>query len=84
MAESKDSGSIEQDANIFITQYAPDEPAYEGFIKDCYRGCKSRGHELQILNVEKNRQGKTGPTAVEFDKAHMTFRTLINDTGKRW
>lgn len=84
MAESKDSGSIEQDANIFITQYAPDEPTNDGFIQDCYRGCKSRGHELQILVVEKNRQGKTGIVAVEFDKAHMTFKTLINDTGKRW
>ena len=83
MAEAKDSGSIEQDANIFITQYAPDEPE-RGYILDAYNKCKRNGTELQILTIEKNRQGKTGFVAVEFDKPHMTFKTINNDTGRAW
>ena len=84
MAEAKDSGSIEQDANVFITQFAPDEPESNGFMLDAYRGCQNKGQELQILNVEKNRQGKTGSAVVAFDKAHMQFISIINDTGKKW
>jgi len=83
MAEAKDSGSIEQDANVFITQYAPDEPD-QGFLREAYLTCQNQGKELQILTVEKNRQGKTGQTAVCFDKAHMRFTSIINDTGMRW
>ncbi len=83
MAEAKDSGSIEQDANVFITQFAPDEPD-SGFAREAYLGCQKMGTEFQILTVEKNRQGKTGQIPVSFDKAHMKFTGIINDTGMRW
>lgn len=83
MAEAKDSGSIEQDANVFIVQYAPDEPE-SGFARQAYLGCQKMGTEFQVLTVEKNRQGKTGNVPVSFDKAHMKFTGIINDTGMRW
>lgn len=84
MAESKDSGSIEQDANIFMTLYAPEEPQdSSSWAWACWNGCKQRGTEWQIISVDKNRQGKQGYVDVEFDKPHMVFKTLINDTGKR-
>lgn len=83
MAEAKDSGSIEQDANIFMTLYAPDEPEdRNSYAWQCWNGCKERGHEYQILTIEKNRQGRKGAVNLDFDKPHMIFTTLINDTGK--
>lgn len=84
MSESKDTGAIEQDANVFLTLYAPDEPKdTSSWNWQCWNGCRQRGHEWQIISVDKNRQGKQGYVDVEFDKPHMKFITLINDTGKR-
>lgn len=73
MAEAKDSGSIEQDANVFIIQYAPDDPGNDPFSQHAAQVCEAYGWQLQTLTVEKNRQGRTGKIAVGFDRAHMRF-----------
>lgn len=81
MAEAKDSGSIEQDANLFIVQFAPGEPGEDPRDKAASTMCKGFGHEWQQLIVEKNRQGRTGVIDVGFDKAHMCFVNLaLEDT----
>ena len=76
MAEARDSGSIEQDANMFIIQHPPNDPDPGSAIYPYWSGSKSRGHELQILRIEKNRHGRTGDILVEFDKPHMKFTTM--------
>ena len=76
MAEAKDSGAIEQDANLFLVQYAPEEPAEEGPDWQAYHMCKANGWEWQVLKVEKNRQGRTGAIPMAFDKARMNFKTI--------
>jgi replicative DNA helicase len=76
MAEAQDSGSIEQDANLFIVQYAPGEPGENPRGRAAYEMCRGFGHEWQQLRIEKNRQGQTGIIDVGFDKAHMRFISL--------
>ena len=76
MAEAKDSGSIEQDANIFIVQYAPDNAGDDPYAQQALQICESQGWEWQQLIVEKNRQGRTGKINIGFDKGHMTFQNL--------
>jgi replicative DNA helicase len=76
MAEAKDSGSIEQDANIFIVQYAPEDAGDDPYAQQALQICKSQGWEWQQLIVEKNRQGRTGKINIGFDKGHMTFQNL--------
>lgn len=77
MAESKDSGSIEQDANMFLTLWEPPEPSSEqeqAFIT--WRACYNMGVGWMALHVDKNRQGRTGCMFLGFDKPHMTFHSI--------
>ena len=76
MAEARNSGAIEEDANLFIIQYAPSEPKPTDDLYDYWACCEENGSELQILKVAKNRQGPKGSIMVQFDKRHMTFTTL--------
>lgn len=76
MAEAKDSGSIEQDANVFIVQYAPESAGDDPYAQQAMQICESQGWQWQQLIVEKNRQGRTGRINIGFDKAHMTFQNL--------
>lgn len=76
MAEAKDSGSIEQDANIFIVQYAPENAGDDPYAQQALQICEAQGWEWQQLIVEKNRQGRTGKINIGFDKGHMTFQNL--------
>lgn len=76
MSEAKDSGSIEQDANIFLVQWAPDRPGDDPYAQQALQICEAKGWEWQQLIVEKNRQGRTGKINIGFDKAHMTFQNL--------
>ena len=76
MAEARDSGSIEQDANIFIIQYAPGEPKMDSPLYDYWEACQGEGEEFQMLEVAANRQGPTGNIMMKFDKSHMKFVTL--------
>lgn len=77
MSEAKESGSIEQDANMFIVQWTPPEPMDQGsdFWED-FHTCQLNGWEWQLLSVDKNRQGRTGAISVGFDKPHMRFMSI--------
>lgn len=76
MAEAKDSGSIEQDANLFLIQYPPPEPTEQGDAWEAFHACQQRGWEWQQLIVAKNRQGRTGAINMGFDKGHMRFVSI--------
>lgn len=78
MSEARDSGSVEQDANVFITlfdppppEYKPGDPAWEA-----YAACDMQGWELLATIVDKNRNGRTGVAFAGFDKAHMKFNAM--------
>ena len=76
MSEARDSGSIEQDANLFMIQYAPTEPRPESDMHEYWQACQNDKSEFQIIEIAANRQGPTGNALVKFDKRHMRFRTL--------
>jgi len=76
MADSRDSGAIEQDANIYLTLYAPDEPKAGTDAHAFWQICQERNAEFQILTIEKNRQGRCGMVPLMFDQPHMRFTTI--------
>lgn len=63
LSELRESGSIEQDADIVFLLHAP-------------QGEEQRGQKLMQLIVAKNRQGRTGLTNLMFDGALMRFTQL--------
>lgn len=73
MAEARDSGSIEQDANMFLTLYEPPEPPEDAQGKEIFQTFTKAGLSPLRIKVEKNRQGPTGVVNAGFDKPHMKF-----------
>lgn len=76
MSEARDSGSIEQDANVFIVLHSPADvpqanPGAEQWEAHCW--CERNGWTRHWMIVEKNRSGRTGMATVGFDKAHMRY-----------
>lgn len=79
MAEARDSGSIEQDANMFLIQYPPTEPKTSSELYDFWEACQRDGKEFQVLEIAANRQGPTGFVPMKFDKSHMKFMTMVRE-----
>lgn len=77
MSEARESGSIEQDANIFILLHNPrrDEMATEDEAR-IWDNLKSSGLTPMRVIVDKNRQGKRGRLLVAFDGDHMRFHSI--------
>lgn len=79
MSEARESGAIEQDANIFILLHNPkrhemrDEEGMR-FWDDM----NAQGYTVLRVIVDKNRQGKTGKIYVAFDGSHMRFRSIAD------
>ena len=76
MAEARESGAIEQDANVFMVLYPPEEPKQDSKWYGHWDLCRSLGHEWQLLCVDKNRHGRVGAVSLQFDKPHMDFTTI--------
>lgn len=79
MAEARDSGSIEQDANIFLVQYAPSSVRPDSELFDYYAACERKGTKFQIVDVQKNRQGAKGCIPLEFNEPLMRFTTMVKE-----
>lgn len=80
MSEARESGAIEQDANIFILLHDPNIDELDGDdLKRMFKTLKDRGMKLIHVNVDKNRQGKKGWFYVAFDGDHMRFLSLSKD-----
>lgn len=73
MAEARDSGALEQDANMFLTLYEPKKPDLQENELVKYSFYEERNLAWQVINIEKNRQGRTGRIDVGFDKPHMRY-----------
>lgn len=79
MSEARESGAIEQDANIFILLHDPgkDEMTTDS-EKETWSSLKQQGFTMMRLIIDKNRQGKRGRITVAFDGDHMRFLPIVH------
>ncbi len=81
MSEARESGSIEQDANIFMLLHDPDESEMRNEEeKDTYKNLKAQGYQMMRIIIDKNRQGKRGRVTLAFDGDHMRFLPIARNT----
>jgi replicative DNA helicase len=81
MSEARESGSIEQDANIFMLLHDPDESEMRNEEeKDTYKALKAQGYQMMRIIIDKNRQGKRGRVTLAFDGDHMRFLPIARNT----
>ena len=83
MSEARESGAIEQDANIFLLLHDPDIDELKGDSKEelrrIHKNLNDHGMKLIYVNVDKNRQGKKGVFYIAFDGNHMRFLPLTRE-----
>lgn len=80
MSEARESGSIEQDANIFMLLHDPDESEMRNEEeKEMYRNLKAQGLQMMRIIIDKNRQGKRGRVTLAFDGDHMRFLPIARN-----
>ena len=81
MSEARESGAIEQDANIFMLLHDPDESGMRNEEeKEVFRNLKDKGLQMMRIIIDKNRQGKRGRVTLAFDGDHMRFLPIVRDT----
>ena len=80
MSEARESGAIEQDANIFMLLHDPDESEMRNEEeKEIYRNLKGQGYQMMRIIIDKNRQGKRGRVTLAFDGDHMRFLPIVRN-----
>jgi replicative DNA helicase len=78
MSEMRESGDIEQDADVIILMHTP--PANNDHVEQI----NDEGYACVRLTLEKNRQGKSGQVIdVAFDGARMAFYRAKDVIGRR-
>lgn len=81
MAEARESGAIEQDANIFLLLHDPDiDELKNDDLRRLNKNLNDHGMKLIYVNVDKNRQGKKGVFYIAFDGDHMRFLPLSKES----
>ena len=76
--EARESGSIEQDANIFILLHDPDREEMQSELeRQTWDDLADKGQTMMRIIVAKNRQGKRGRLTVAFDGDHMRFLPIV-------
>lgn len=80
MAEARESGAIEQDANLFLLLHDPDiDELKNDELRRLSKNLSDHGMKLIYVNVDKNRQGKKGVFYIAFDGDHMRFLPLSKE-----
>ena len=80
MNDARESGAIEQDANIFLLLHDPDvDELKSDDLRRLHKNLGDRGMKLIYVNVDKNRQGKKGVFYIAFDGDHMRFLPLSKE-----
>ena len=78
MSEARESGAIEQDANIFILLHNPGKDEMrDDTEREIWDNLDAQGMTMMRLIVDKNRQGKRGRLTVAFDGDHMRFLPIV-------
>lgn len=80
MSESRESGTIEQDANQFLILHAPDIRTVPEPWQQMAESCQMNGWTFMLINVAKNRNGRKGILPIAFDAPHMNFFAFERDT----
>lgn len=88
MAQARDSGAIEQDANVFMVLHEPPDPAEYSNDQttrewNAYYNCKANGAQWMTLRIQKNRNGRTGLIDLAFTKPVMRFASFVLEDKKR-
>lgn len=74
MADARESGAIEQDANIFILLHDPQrDEMRDDMERETWDNLDKQKMSMIRLIIDKNRQGKRGRLTVAFDGDHMRF-----------
>ena len=80
MNDARESGAIEQDANIFLLLHDPDVDELKNEdLRRLHKNLGDRGMKLIYVNVDKNRQGRKGIFYIAFDGDHMRFLPLSKE-----
>jgi len=80
MSEARESGAIEQDANIFMLLHDPEESEMRNEEeKEVYKNLKGQGYQMMRIIIDKNRQGKRGRVTLAFDGDHMRFLAIARN-----
>lgn len=79
ISESRESGSIEQDANQFLILHQPGREGLSEKYQTQYDTCKAHGWIFMLISVAKNRGGRKGILPVAFDASGMRFIPFTRD-----
>ena len=80
MSDARESGAIEQDANIFILLHDPDISEMKTEKeKQMHKSLADRGLQMILVKIDKNRQGKKGWFYLAFDGDHMRFMPISKE-----
>lgn len=74
MSEARESGAIEQDANIFLLLHDPARDEMQSdYEREVWDALHKKGLTMMRVIIDKNRQGKRGRLTAAFDGDHMRF-----------
>lgn len=80
MSDARESGAIEQDANVFILLHEPEmDEVKSDTEKMMIQNMKKKGYVPILVNIDKNRQGRKAFFYIAFDGQHMRFLPIAKD-----
>ena len=80
MNEARESGAIEQDANVFMLLHQPDKDEMKNDEeKETWDNLTGKGYKMMRIIIDKNRQGKRGRVTIAFDGNHMRFLPIVRN-----
>nr|DAF74077.1 MAG TPA: DnaB-like replicative helicase [Caudoviricetes sp.] len=83
VAELRESGSIEQDANMVLILHEPNEPSQAAAPEQWqhYQLCKANGWAYMLLKLAASRETETGIIQLAYDKPHVRFMCFERGEG---
>ena len=76
LAEFRESGSIEQDADIAVLLWQPTIEGVSEEIQENIRLCKTKGGKYTLVEIEKHRGGETLGISTNFIGKYMRFENV--------